>query len=39
MPLNHFKEQAAKAGMGIRDYAAPGGESWKNVNTRARKFI
>ena len=25
--------------MGLRDYAAPGGERWKDVNTRARKFI
>jgi len=25
--------------MGIRDFAAPGGESWKDVNARAKNFI
>ena len=25
--------------MGIRDYAAPQGESWKDVNARAKDFI
>ena len=39
MPLSHFKEQAAIANMGIRDFSAPGGESWKNVNSRAVDFI
>jgi hypothetical protein len=25
--------------MGIRDFSSPNGESWKDVNARARDFI
>lgn len=39
LPLNAFGKAAQDAGMGIRDYAAPKGESWKDVNVRARDFI
>ena len=38
-PLNDFKKEAESAGAGIRDFAAPEGESWKDVNARAKDFI
>ena len=33
-----FANSAKEAGVGIRDFRAPGGESWKDVNSRARDF-
>ena len=39
LPLNAFSQAAKEAGQGIRDFAAPEGESWKDVNQRAKTFI
>ena len=38
-PLTSFKTASKEAGMDIRDFKAPEGESWKDVNERARDFI
>lgn len=37
-PLATFANSAKEAGVGIRDFRAPGGESWKDVNGRAKDF-
>ena len=39
LPLTAFKKQADISNMGIRDYSSPNGESWKDVNMRARDFM
>lgn len=39
LPLTAFKKQADLSNMGIRDFSSPNGESWKDVNARARDFI
>lgn len=38
-PLGKFASEAKNAGCGIREFAAPNGECWKDVNSRARDFI
>ena len=39
LPLAAFRNAAKEADMGIRDFSAPGGECWKDVNARAKDFI
>ena len=39
LPLVAFRNASKEANMGIRDFAAPGGESWKDVNARAKDFL
>lgn len=39
LPLAAFRNAAKDADQGIRDFAAPGGESWKDVNARAKDFL
>ena len=39
LPLAAFRNAATDADQGIRDFAAPEGESWKDVNARAKDFL
>ena len=39
LPLAAFKKQADLSNMGIREFCSPNGESWKDVNARAKDFL
>ena len=39
LPLAAFKKASKEANMEIRDFSAPEGERWKDVNIRAKKFL
>ena len=38
-PLGASKDAAGDAGLDVRDYRPPEGESWKDVNERAKDFL
>ena len=39
LPLAAFRNASKEANMDIRDFSAPEGERWKDVNLRAKDFL
>ena len=39
LPLAAFRKASKEANMEIREFSAPGGERWKDVNLRAKDFL